>query len=1319
MLDELRRILAGSRSELSSEELLDALWLAARLPQGASSALAGAAASEGARSRGSGQEPAEDEPTQDRPAVDSARPSAAEAGSIRETPSTTDHTRHPSELHAAPAPGNGAVERAAPQRRADTPRPKKTADRAEADASDRPAVPVRSPEEKALAGVELRLGRALRPLKQLRPDPHAWDLDIAATVSAMAETGLPDAVLRPARTRWLDLVLLVDDGISMLLWQRLVTEFRLLLVRSGAFRTVRVHGLDSRSPGSPKLGRRPYEADPAPLPPAALTDPTGHTLLLVISDGVGPAWRDGRMHAVLEHAAKFGPTAVLHALPQRLWDGSGIRAQEWQVTTRLRGAPNRTWQVRDPVLPPDLAPYRGVPVPVLAPSPESVGAWAALVGSPGTTARLSLMAPMGSDAAPRPYAATRAPAGVGLLRFRDAASPQAYRLAAHLAAVAPVSVPAMRLVQEALDPEIDAGHLAEVFLGGLMRRLPAEGELLPQHQWFDFAEDTRRILLDTVPPAALVRSAGAVSARLAELADANGGFPAWMPHPSGADLVRRDGQPFGWVDERLLRRLGVPGRSHETTSSAPAVPQWEPDLPFVGRPGSLWVPVSPESEEGDPHALGPYRIVARFRGGSPSVRQYLASHDAGRRLVLIRSPRTGSSAADQAACAAEEEVLARLENHRVPRLLEVGSDDGHHWLAVEYLSNPGSPEPALSLSEHVRRHGALSRKQLLSYATQLALTVAVAHQREVVHGVLSPHKVLVVGEELRLTGWSTASVDGSHSAYWTPLSCLEGFRAPELQNAQAPTKAGDVFALGRALMSTVAAQPPNESFPIDDALRQVLRACTATSPQARPTADEVLTALTVEGDRSDPRESSPPEPAPQGESSPPDAVPSDETLRFAKIGLGYAEDGTRVALDLNASTVGGMGPHGVVLCEDDTVRHQMLAGLVRHLAGAHPEGDVVFLCAWYERADVLAELAELPQAEWAGGLALSRQGQAAELRQIFMDLLSSFGSVEPKVLIVLDNYHLLPLGGLSNADDLLATAYKNVHLLIGERDRSRLTPGRRNALSYEVELTGSDGGGTLTSQAGSLAFLPYPSRPDARFETLHEQGVALLRAGQFSDAYQHLTEAADGRSALHGPDGASTLDSVFERAVALRSLGDLTRSLRDFQRVHASRGATLGRLDPTVLDALEQIAFTLNHLARHDESLDAYLQLLAGRTADQGDRHPDTLRCRHNLAYTYRQLGRADEALTAATQAYDARLTALGADHADTLDSLEELGHIQAHLGEWTLARSSYEQVYAGRNRTLGAVHPDTLSVQQYMLDAAGGGGGFLGPPKGRPAGEG
>jgi len=532
MFERALNVLADCGVGLSSEEFLDALWLAGRL----SSAPAGALARAG---RESGNLPDDGVPADD------------QAHEPADADDTDEHAWPPGSFRRRRARGalhGGAFSTPGTDRRVPVPPPA-------------PAVSVRPPGEKALGTGELALGRALRPLRLHRPDPRRTELDVPRTVTAMAETGLPDAVLRSAKEHWLDLVILVDDGVSMLPWQRLATEVRLLMERSGAFRVVHTFSLDTRAPDGPLFGYRPFGATRATLPPPAVVDLSGHTLLMVVSDGVGQAWRDGRMHDLLDRLARVGPIAVLHTLPRRMWAGTGIRAERWRVTTHRPAAANAAWRVTDPVLPPELRPFDGIPVPVLAPTPGAVATWARLVGSAGTSALLPLLAPSQARAQPDAPSAVvpdtdRAPS-TEVLRFRSVASAEAYRLAAHLAAVAPLPVPAMQLVRQALGRPVDAGHLAEVFLGGLLRRV---GDIdRPPQQWqFDFAEGTRRILLDTVPPPELLRTTRTITSRLAELSGTSSTFLAWLPHPDGQEHVSTDRRAFSWVDERAMRRLGVP-----------------------------------------------------------------------------------------------------------------------------------------------------------------------------------------------------------------------------------------------------------------------------------------------------------------------------------------------------------------------------------------------------------------------------------------------------------------------------------------------------------------------------------------------------------------------------------------------------------------------------------------------------------------------------------------------------------------------------------------------------------------------------------------
>ncbi|MGW2201657.1 SAV_2336 N-terminal domain-related protein [Streptomyces sp. NPDC001774] len=936
MLHRIRTVLSGDDELLDAEELLDALWLATRLPPAAATVMARVAAAEPAAAAPARREAvgSTGQPESGPADKDGAEPALPSEGDGSAFPGAGDTA-----LHAAPASPHQQPAR-----------------------SDRAAMAVRTPGMKALGGAELQLGRALRPLKQLRPDALRTELDIDATVTAMAETGLPDAVVRQARTRWLDLAILVDDGVSMLLWQRLAGELRGLMERCGAFRHVRVHGLDTRDPAGPRLRGRPYGAHDAALPMSTVLDPSGNTLLLVLSDGVGRAWRDGSMHQALARAASLGPTAVVHALPQRLWAGTGLDARKWRVTTRRRGAANRTWHIEDPMLPPELAPYVGVPVPVLATDGDVLGTWARLIGSPGDTAVLPLLT---LPAFPTPTSTPHAssfPDGPGgaeeaVLRFRERASTDAYRLAAHLAAVAPLPVPVMRLVQHAVTPPVDTSHLAEVFLGGLMHSADAE-EHLPHQRTFDFAEETRQILLGLVPPAELVRTTRAVTAFLGELPGSSAGFPAWLPHPEGTDRVRPGARlPFGWVDETLMHRLGI--SPPDPTSTPPPPPPPSPtdglrEIPFgfdFDPEATGWRRLTVADPRFEGRGALPYDVFAEHDGGWSQIGLFLA-HDGEGRILVIRRPDVPHA---HDLVYREVTALRRMDNAYAPRLTAWNTGHERPWLAVDCALDGGT-EPAPNLRGFARQHGLLHHAGLLTVARQLASGLTRAHGQGLIHGSLTPNSVLIAGREVQIIGWMTASLDRVPSQHRSRHRQNHRYRAPELDRPSAvPTQKADVYALGCILVEAATGVAPDEGLldaltaargRLEPGLVHVLRTCLDHDPTRRPDARTLLQAL---------------------ESLAHDQVAGLHPLTGV---LGFDSELTPVRLALESAHRGGQGPHLLCRGRPAEVRRDLVRRLLDQLTRQARAGIKLVL------------------ADFDGRSGLDRFVASASSRSSFLDLRS-------------------------------------------------------------------------------------------------------------------------------------------------------------------------------------------------------------------------------------------------------------------------------------------------------------------------------------------
>jgi tetratricopeptide (TPR) repeat protein len=331
----------------------------------------------------------------------------------------------------------------------------------------------RSPAVPAIAD-ELDILRGLLPLRRKVRSTSQSQLDEAATANWIAETGLWAPVVGPVNERWLDVALVVDDSESMGIWQRTVTELRTLLERSGSFRDVRVWNLDGDLLHSEAVTiSGPVTDSGSRREPRELVDPTGRRLVMITSDCVGRAWSTESMGATLATWASAGPTVIVQMLPQRLWQHCAPDFHPGFLRGLEIGPTNShvlTMHTTQAVTPPPDGP----PIPVVELEGRWLKTWASLVsGTAGSGVNGvavfadSSMADNGDDSAEEPPDTTPA---AQVREFRAHASLTATRLAACLAAGAPLTMTVMRLVQGAMLPDSRPSHLAEVFLFGLLRK---------------------------------------------------------------------------------------------------------------------------------------------------------------------------------------------------------------------------------------------------------------------------------------------------------------------------------------------------------------------------------------------------------------------------------------------------------------------------------------------------------------------------------------------------------------------------------------------------------------------------------------------------------------------------------------------------------------------------------------------------------------------------------------------------------------------------------------------------------------------------------
>ncbi|MGF0171449.1 TIR-like protein FxsC [Streptomyces sp. Marseille-Q5077] len=474
----------------------------------------------------------------------------------------------------------------------------------------------------------LVLTRALRPMRQVVPSAVARVLDVEATAAASGDTGLLLPITRPSLERRFSVDLLIDTGTTMTVWHRLADELRTLLARHGAFAGVRAWALqtDTAEPTLAPFRRGAQAVSPTRRWRQALADPAGRRVVLVLTDGVGPAWYGSELPGTLADWSARRPVAALQVLPSRLWHRTALRT----APVRALGteADRATIEVRSAGPLPGIA--RGSAgaeerarirwLPVLELSGDWLDPWSRLV-SGRTTDWVPLQAapltvaerPGRSDPADEPGS----PAG-WVESFEEGYSPQAFQLLRLLAA-APLSLPVMRLVQRAMLPTSTAMNLAEIFLSGiLVRRTPDGPGEDPDSVVYDFRPGVRDLLLDRLTRTESLRVLERVISGVSERVAATfggvtdfGALVAAAEENGGLDGLELPEGSRAFAEVALAVIGGVGGDYAQvaaklTRARAQAAPRVAPEADPAPR--------EPEKEEGRGRQRRPWLLPWRRRG---------------------------------------------------------------------------------------------------------------------------------------------------------------------------------------------------------------------------------------------------------------------------------------------------------------------------------------------------------------------------------------------------------------------------------------------------------------------------------------------------------------------------------------------------------------------------------------------------------------------------------------------------------------------------------------------------------------------------------
>jgi len=234
--------------------------------------------------------------------------------------------------------------------------------------------------------------------------------------------------------------------------------------------------------------------------------------------------------------------------------------------------------------------------------------------------------------------------------------------------------------------------------------------------------------------------------------------------------------------------------------------------------------------------LGRFEL-RRVLGQGAQATVWLAFDPRLEREVAVKLLRDAEDAAAIGDWLHEARNVSRLTHPHVVPVFEADVQDGKPYMVFEYVPGP-------TLTEHLRRHGAMRPRAAVQMMLGVLDALQAAHAAGLVHRDLKPSNILVdASGRARVMDFGIAARVQDGSSADRRVVGTPGYMSPEAARGEVPVPAMDVFAAGLVLAEMLAAAPVLRERDPYYAIHRVITEDLMLPASLPPEVDETLRAL--------------------------------------------------------------------------------------------------------------------------------------------------------------------------------------------------------------------------------------------------------------------------------------------------------------------------------------------------------------------------------------------------------------------------------------------------------------------------------------------